>query len=43
MEYRFALNEISKEIFVKHGTNLKKLLQEKSDFLEKGHNKNVEP
>ena len=35
MEYRFALNEISKEIFVKHGSNLKKLLQEKNEFLDK--------
>ncbi|MFT6065321.1 MAG: hypothetical protein ACJAQX_001190 [Polaribacter sp.] len=39
MEYRFAINEISKEIFDKHGSNLKKKIQEKNDIIAKASTK----
>jgi site-specific DNA recombinase len=39
MEYRFAINEISKEIFDKHGSNLKKKIQEKNDIIAKAPTK----
>jgi hypothetical protein len=39
MEYRFAINEIPKEIFQKHGSNLKKQIQEKNDIIAKAPTK----
>tara|TARA_R110001583_G_scaffold112186_1_gene261454 strand:+ start:173 stop:679 length:507 start_codon:yes stop_codon:yes gene_type:complete len=39
MEYRFTINEISKEIFQKHGSNLKKQIQEKNDIIAKAPTK----
>jgi site-specific DNA recombinase len=39
MEYRFAINEIPKEIFDKHGSNLKKKIQEKNDIIAKAPTK----